>query len=191
MRQEKQYIRDEYLARLKSSPFFIVVDYRSLKVHQFTELRKRLRQVGSELRVVKNSIFRIAAHEAQLADLKGSLSGQVAVVTGQQDVSAAAKVVKTAIWLLEGSASGSSRCSGPGRFAVDRSVEGEIGWADSSPRHAFGCGAERSRFPACARDQGPFRSGRVSLNPRGISHRQSNLFHRRHGGTRQQQQTTK
>ncbi|MBM3821391.1 MAG: 50S ribosomal protein L10 [Verrucomicrobia bacterium] len=95
MRQEKQYIRDEYLARLKSSPFFIVVDYRSLKVHQFTELRKRLRQVGSELRVVKNSIFRIAAHEAQLADLKGSLSGQVAVVTGQQDVSAAAKVVKT------------------------------------------------------------------------------------------------
>lgn len=94
MRQEKQYIRDEYLARLKASPFFIVVDYRSLKVHQFTELRNRLREAGGELHVVKNSIFRIAAQEAEVADLKGSLVGQVAVVTGKKDVSAAAKVVK-------------------------------------------------------------------------------------------------
>ena len=95
MRSEKQYISKEYLERLNSSPFFIVMDYRGLTVTNFTELRSRLRGAGSEMHVVKNSIFRVAAKEAGLADLKGVLTGQVAVVTGQQDVSAAAKVIKT------------------------------------------------------------------------------------------------
>ena len=39
-------------------------------------------------------MFRVAAKEAGVADLNGALSGQIAVVTGQKDVSAAAKVVK-------------------------------------------------------------------------------------------------
>ena len=95
MRSEKQYISKEYLERLNSSPFFIVMDYRGLTVTNFTELRKRLRGAGSEMHVVKNSIFRVAAKEAGLADLKGALTGQLAVVTGKQDVSAAAKVIKT------------------------------------------------------------------------------------------------
>jgi large subunit ribosomal protein L10 len=95
MRAEKQSITVEYVARLNASPFFLVVDYTGLTVGQFTELRKRLRSGGSEVHVVKNSIFRVAAKEAGLADLTGALSGQLAVVTGQRDVSVAAKVVKT------------------------------------------------------------------------------------------------
>ena len=95
MRSEKQFISKEYLERLNGSPFFIVMDYRGLTVTNFTELRKRLRGAGSEMHVVKNSIFRVAAKEAGLADLKGVLNGQVAVVTGQKDVSAAAKILKT------------------------------------------------------------------------------------------------
>ena len=42
MRAEKQYISNEYMARLNASPYFIVVDYRGLKVGPMTELRKRL-----------------------------------------------------------------------------------------------------------------------------------------------------
>lgn len=96
MRTEKQFISKEYITRLNSSPFFIVVDYRGLTVTNFTELRKRLRASGSEVHVVKNSIFRVAAKEAGLADLKKSaLAGQLAVVTGQKDVSGAAKILKT------------------------------------------------------------------------------------------------
>jgi len=71
-----------------------VVDYRGLTVMNFTELRKRLRGAGSEMHVVKNSIFRVAAKEAGVADLSGALAGQLAVVTGQKDVSAAAKILK-------------------------------------------------------------------------------------------------
>jgi large subunit ribosomal protein L10 len=95
MRAEKQNLTKEYLTRLNASPFFIVVNYQGLKVGPITELRKRLGKAGAEIHVVKNSLFRIAAKEAGVADLNGSLAGQVAVITGQRDVSVAAKVVKT------------------------------------------------------------------------------------------------
>jgi large subunit ribosomal protein L10 len=94
MRAEKQILTKEYVARLNDSPFFIVVGYQGLKVEHLTELRKRLGQAGAEIHVVKNTVFRIAAKEAGVAALNGSLAGQLAVVTGKKDVSAAAKVVK-------------------------------------------------------------------------------------------------
>lgn len=95
MRVEKQFLTREYVARLNNSPFFLVVDYRGLNVVQFAELRKRLGKAGAELHVVKNSLFRIAVKEAGLPDLTGALSGQMAAVTGQRDISATAKVLKT------------------------------------------------------------------------------------------------
>jgi large subunit ribosomal protein L10 len=95
MRLEKQNLTKEYLKRLNASPFFIVVDYKGLKVGHMTVLRKRLTKAGAEVHVVKNSIFRIAAKEAGVADLNGTLLGQLAVITGQKDISTAAKVVKT------------------------------------------------------------------------------------------------
>ncbi|HTY86960.1 MAG TPA: 50S ribosomal protein L10 [Candidatus Acidoferrum sp.] len=94
MRAEKQLLTKEYVARLNASPFFIVVNYKGLKVTHMTELRKRLQKAGAEIHIVKNSIFSIAAKEAGVGELNGALGGQLAVVTGQKDISAAAKVVK-------------------------------------------------------------------------------------------------
>jgi large subunit ribosomal protein L10 len=93
MRAEKKIISSEYVARLNASPYFIVVDYRGLKVGPITELRKRLGLAGAEMHVVKNSIFRIAVKESGI-DLGTSMGGQLAVVTGKKDVSSAAKIVK-------------------------------------------------------------------------------------------------
>src|SRR3974390_3142871 len=95
MRPEKQSLTKEYLARLNAAPFFIVVNYKGLKVAHLTELRKRLTKAGAEIHIVKNSVFRIAAKEAGVGDLNGALTGQLAVVTGPKDISTAAKVVKT------------------------------------------------------------------------------------------------
>ncbi|HEY5298271.1 MAG TPA: 50S ribosomal protein L10 [Verrucomicrobiae bacterium] len=94
MRAEKQLLTKEYAARLNASPFFIVIGYQGLKVSHFSELRQRLQKAGAEVHVVKNSIFRIAAKEAGVAELNGSLAGQMAIVTGQKDISAAAKALK-------------------------------------------------------------------------------------------------
>ena len=95
MRAEKKILTQEYLKRLNASPFFIVVDYKGMTVIHMNELRKRLAGAKAEVHVVKNSVFRIAAKEAGVGDMNGSLAGQLAVVSGQKDISTAAKVVKT------------------------------------------------------------------------------------------------
>ena len=94
MRTEKQFLTKEYVARLNASPFFLVVDYKGLNVGHFSELRKRLLKAGAELHVIKNSVFRIAVKEAGVGDLASSLAGQIAVVTGRRDISAAAKAIR-------------------------------------------------------------------------------------------------
>ena len=94
MRAEKKFLTSEYVARLNASPFFIVVGYTGMKVSHLSELRKRLTLAGAEVHVVKNSVFSVAAKEAGIAELNGSMAGQLAVVTGKKDISSAAKAVK-------------------------------------------------------------------------------------------------
>lgn len=80
--------------KLNASPFVFVTDYAGLDVIQFSELRSRLDKAGARCIVVKNSFLRLAAKEAGLPDL-GELRGQTAVVVGDKDAAAAAKVLKT------------------------------------------------------------------------------------------------
>ena len=94
MRPEKAYIVDDLTGRLNSSPFLFVADYTGLRVDQFAELRNRLGGVGARCHVVKNTFLRRAVADAGLPEL-GELKGQTAIVVGDQDVAAAAKVLKT------------------------------------------------------------------------------------------------
>src|ERR1022692_1789 len=94
MRAEKKLLTNEYVARLNASPFFIVVGYQGLKVAHLSELRKRLTKAGAEIHVVKNAVFTVAAKEAGIGEMNGALTGQMAVVTGKKDISAAAKALK-------------------------------------------------------------------------------------------------
>ena len=94
MRAEKKLLTGEYVARLNASPFFIVVGYQGLKVAHLSELRKRLTLAGAEIHVVKNTVFNVAAKEAGIGELNGSLAGQIAVVTGKKDIFVASKALK-------------------------------------------------------------------------------------------------
>src|SRR5438128_242816 len=94
MRPEKASIVEDLQAKLNASPFLFVADYTGLKVDQFSELRTRLAGVGAECKVVKNTFLRRAAKEAGLPDV-GELKGQTAIILGEKDVAAAAKVIKT------------------------------------------------------------------------------------------------
>jgi large subunit ribosomal protein L10 len=94
MRAEKKLLTSEYVARLNGSPFFIVAGYQGLKVAHLNELRKRLIAAGAEIHVVKNTVFNVAAKEAGIGELNGSLAGQIAVITGKKDIFVAAKVLK-------------------------------------------------------------------------------------------------
>ena len=173
MRTEKQSISQEYVARLNASPFFIVVEYTGLKVGPITELRKRLVKAGAEMHVVKNSLFRLAAKDAGLGEFNGALAGQLAVVTGQKDVSAAAKTVKTFQkefekpkikfgylnnQRLEGYFihRGSSFTGGP---------SGETGRIDQYAGHAAGADNPNTRHSARARVEGESRERLIKHFP--------------------------
>jgi len=94
MRPEKASIVEDIQAKLNASPFLLVTDYTGLKVDQFSELRNRLAGAGAECKVVKNTFLRRAAKDAGLPDV-GELKGQTAIIIGEKDVAAAAKVLKS------------------------------------------------------------------------------------------------
>jgi large subunit ribosomal protein L10 len=96
MNPVKEIVINELYVRLNKSPFLLVVDYNKTTVSQFNEARKRLRAVGAKMTVAKNSFVRLAAKQAGLSEeIVKSLLGQSAIVTGAEDVAAAAKVLKT------------------------------------------------------------------------------------------------
>lgn len=90
---DKAIIVSNLNQRLNASPFMFITDYTGLKVDQFGELRNRLHGVGAKCSVVKNTLLKLAAKEAGLPDL-GELRGQTAIITGEKDVAAAAKILK-------------------------------------------------------------------------------------------------
>jgi large subunit ribosomal protein L10 len=94
MRPEKNFIIDEIKSRVDQTPYVLLTDYTGMQVPQFNELRNRLSGAKAELRVVKNTLLRRALKDSNLPDLESYLHGQSAVVMGESDVSAAAKVLK-------------------------------------------------------------------------------------------------
>jgi large subunit ribosomal protein L10 len=94
MRPEKNLIVQEIKTRVDKTPYVLLTDYTGMQVPQFNELRNRLGGVNAELRVVKNTLLRRALKDSNLPDLESFLHGQSAVVMGEADVSAAAKILK-------------------------------------------------------------------------------------------------
>jgi large subunit ribosomal protein L10 len=96
MKSEKSILIDHLLEKVNASPFLFVVDYTGLTVDKFEELRKRLQGAKAELHVYKNTFVKKAAERAGYPEEIGTvLTGQSAIVTGEKDVCAAAKVMKT------------------------------------------------------------------------------------------------
>ena len=95
MRPEKNLIINEIQTRVDRAPYVLLTDYTGMQVTQFNELRNRLSGANAEFRVVKNNLLRRALQGSNLPDLETYLHGQSAVVLGDTDVSAAAKVLKS------------------------------------------------------------------------------------------------
>jgi len=95
MNPDKKIILGELLERVNSSPFVLVVEYTGMTVPEFSELRNRLADNGAECHVAKNTYMKKALIEAGLPDTGDKLVGQTAFVTGESDVAAAAKVLKS------------------------------------------------------------------------------------------------
>jgi large subunit ribosomal protein L10 len=90
-RPEKVAQVNQIRAWIRETKAQILVDYRGLSVREITDLRKQLRQAGAELRVVKNTLYRIA-REGNIPDtLEPHLHGMTAIAFVKGDEAAAAK----------------------------------------------------------------------------------------------------
>ena len=57
MNPDKRIIIDDLTARVNASPFLIVVDYTSITVPEFTNLRSALAACGAQCHVAKNNFM--------------------------------------------------------------------------------------------------------------------------------------
>jgi large subunit ribosomal protein L10 len=79
---------------LKACDVYYFMDYRGLTYHESAQLRERLVKVDASLKVVKNTLAKIAAAEAGVTGLDEYLQGPTAIVYCKGDPVRTAKVVQ-------------------------------------------------------------------------------------------------
>jgi len=91
---EKKVIVAEIKEKIDQAQSVILADYRGLKVKEVTELRALLRKQGVELKVLKNTLVKIAADQAEVEGLDSYLNGNNMWAFSMADPTAAAKVLR-------------------------------------------------------------------------------------------------
>lgn len=92
-KQEKLDTVAEYTRLFKEAESIFVTDYQGLDVADVTALRKKLRESGVSFVVGKNTLFRIAAREAEVSEIDQHLIGPTAIAFTSEDPAAAAKIL--------------------------------------------------------------------------------------------------
>ena len=73
----------------------VVAEFKGLTVAEITSLRRKLREVNAEFRVVKNTLVRLAAKDTEFSRLDEYFKGPTAVAFTYGDPVALAKTMKT------------------------------------------------------------------------------------------------
>lgn len=94
LKSDKVQAVQEITEDFRSTDAFIMVDHRGLSVSEVTELRTRLRGVGASLKVVKNTLAKIAASEAGVDGVEALLEGPTAITICREDPVTPAKVLQ-------------------------------------------------------------------------------------------------
>jgi len=95
MRLEKKAITEEIRASLEGSAFVLLTNYSGLTVEQTSNLRRLLRESGSEFHVVKNTFFSHAVDGLGWEGVCDLIDGPTAIVIGEGDVTRTAKMLRT------------------------------------------------------------------------------------------------
>src|SRR6266540_3012700 len=67
--------------------------YRGMSVSDMTTMRRRMREAGLEVEVVKNTLFRIASERAGKPQIVDIVAGPTAMLFSFADITAAAKAI--------------------------------------------------------------------------------------------------
>lgn len=83
--EKKAKTVEELQETFAQSNIVILTDYRGLTTPELTRLRRKLREAGTEYRVVKNTLARLAATKAGKEALVKFLTGPIAIAFGHGD----------------------------------------------------------------------------------------------------------
>jgi large subunit ribosomal protein L10 len=95
--EKKVKVVDSLQETFKKSQVGILADYRGMLTSDVTVLRRRLQANNSELKVVKNTLAKLAAEKAGKKKIGPYLTGPVAIAFGYGDVTAPSRVITTYI----------------------------------------------------------------------------------------------
>ena len=85
-REKKVQIIDNLKELFPKCSIGILTDYRGLSASEMTILRRRLRELGIDYKVVKNTLARFAAERAGRDELVNLFEGPVAIAFGYRDI---------------------------------------------------------------------------------------------------------
>jgi len=83
----------ELAERIGRSTLAVAADYLGLTVAEMGALRQQLREAGVEVRVIKNSLFRLAAAQASRPEIAELAEGPTAIVFAYGDILAPARAL--------------------------------------------------------------------------------------------------
>lgn len=92
--EDKKALVAEVNAVAKEALSAVAAEYRGLTVEQMTALRKKAREAGVYVRVVKNTLAKRAVEGTDFECLKEALTGPLVLAFSQEDPGAAARIVK-------------------------------------------------------------------------------------------------
>ena len=84
---------DSLMEAMKGCTIAISTDYSGLNVSEMSEFRTTLRKNGITYKVVKNTLFKIAADQAEMPAIKDLIDGTTAIAFGYGDEQIPAKVI--------------------------------------------------------------------------------------------------
>ena len=92
-RNDKTQAISEFTEGIGQATNAFLIDFKGITVPQVTELRKQVRDTGSDYVVVKNTLALIAVQDSPLVALKEQFSGMTAVAYNRTDAVALAKAL--------------------------------------------------------------------------------------------------
>jgi len=92
-RKEKEIFIADMKDRLTRAKATFIVDYQGLRVEAISKLRKELKDIGNEFRVVKNRLMKLACQDTETESLKEHFEGPCGLAITYDDIVAPAKVL--------------------------------------------------------------------------------------------------
>lgn len=92
-RERKEALVEEYRGLVEESRGLILTGYAGLSVNDTEALRAKIREVGGEFHIVKNSLIELAMEQAGVSAPEGSFEGTTAIGFADADIPSVAKAM--------------------------------------------------------------------------------------------------